>query len=314
MRVIVRIAVLLLVVVVAGAVGVLANLAHSRRDQPRGIHGSIPAPPPDDSGSARLVGAETGSAGRAVDSFSPADQYSLIDWVQDSGEAGGIDQATVAGPHPRSLGDGPVEAGDILQLSGWAGDPVLGIRFTTVVFTACGKVIGAAAVTMERPEITRWVHPNLSPAGWTARLAVAHLPACDNVAIRAWAVHAARFIYPLEGRVSLSLPDADHLAAVPVTAGAAVMRPDEQPRLDRAAVSVGADGAVLRRCANSGCEAVGTLAEGVHASAVLDRRGAWTLIVAENQAGWLETPTDDTAEPAAIDDPVNPAAETPPPS
>lgn len=298
MRLIVRFSLLSAVVVVFGSVGALAHLTKERLMATSGVSGLVPPPPlPDPAATSRLVGVGDGESGQLVDSFAPADHYPLISWVQDTAEAGGIDHASTAGQRLHEQADGAVTE-DVLLLSGWAGDPVLGIRFETVLFAACGKVVGAAPVTLDRPEIARWVHPNLSPAGWTARLAMAHMPTCEDPTLRAWAVHAGRFVYPLQGRVPLAIKgavegaedEADTAQAPAAFPGAPLLQPHERPQLERASVSVGENGAVLRRCADATCEPVGTLNEGVHASAVLDRRGVWTLIVAETQAGWLETP------------------------
>ncbi|MFA7428834.1 MAG: hypothetical protein WCZ23_01625 [Rhodospirillaceae bacterium] len=231
----------------------------------------------------------------SVDSIRPDDARPLDQWRLDTAEGGVMSHVSIAGPQPLALGSRSLDDGDVLLAVGWAGEPLLGVPFRYVVFSVCGSVVGAVQAGEPRPDVTRHVHPNLTAPGWTARLAVAHLPRCDRPVLKAWAAHSGGILYPLEGEQTLALrppPDAEEYGPPlppPSVAGRPPLSVDTLPPFDRRTIEVAAPrGALLRRCASADCEPVGGVAFGQHAAMILDdSNDDWVLLVADGQAGWL---------------------------
>lgn len=225
-----------------------------------------------------------------VDSIVTAEAGELDTWRLDTAESGVVSHVSVAGPQPRALDARPLTDDDILVAVGWVGEPLLGVPFRHVVFSLCDRVVAAVKAGEDRPDVTRHVHPNLTSPGWSARLAVAHLPRCDAPVLQAWAAHSGGILYPLEGVWPVTFAPREDDAPVPdALIGRAPLTPDALPPFDRRTVDVMVPrGALLRRCAAATCEAVGGVAQGSHAAMILDDANPdWVLLIADGQAGWL---------------------------
>jgi hypothetical protein len=276
-------------VIVAGCVGagLLSGIVLSP-PRPSGV--VLDMPPMPEAGRPVAVGDIVG-----VDSIAPGHARPLDQWRQDTAESGVISHISIVGPQPLALGSRPLDDSDVLLAVGWIGEPLLGIPFRHVVFSVCGMVVGAVQAGEARPDVTRHVHPNLTAPGWTARLAVAHLPRCENPVLQGWAAHSGGILYPLEGARPLTLrpaPDAAEFGPPmppPPVAGRPPLTIDALPPFDRRTIEISAPrGAVLRRCGDAGCEAVGGVPFGQHAAMILDdSKPNWVLLVADGQAGWL---------------------------
>lgn len=226
---------------------------------------------------------------RVYDGFAPSQQTALRDWQLQAGEAGSLDHISIAGADPSALGLRPIGDGDILAVTGWAGDPRIGLRYPWVAFSLCGAVVGAVRVEEPRPAITRLVHPNLRAPGFSAHLPVALLPRCsDNgvATLSAYAVLEENHLVPLAGRIPLLLPPGPP-AAVGEAASPPPLTPQTLPRLDRQTITLAAPGANLRACPDRACEEVGGLGAGRHSVLLLDQINGWRLLKGESQAGWI---------------------------
>lgn len=179
------------------------------------------------------------------------------------------------------------EDGAVLVVSGWAGDPGLGLRIPRVGIGACGTIVASVAVEGERHDVRATVHPQLDRPGWTARIFADHLPKCEGRTLEAYAFLPG-------GRVLAKL--AIEQGALPALTGlgaetdgpSALFRPGDLsgPELGRARVAVPQS---LRRCAATDCAETARLPRGDHVVVVLDRRDGWALIKSADseRAGWL---------------------------
>lgn len=241
-----------------------------------------PGPPSPGVVSGEMPALAVAPADVAVSGFAAQDQYRLSEWTLDYGEAGYVERA-VSGGAP-VLG-ASLALSDTIELSGWAGDPLIGIRFSHVLATLCGQVVGAAPVQDPTPGVARTIHRNLSDAGWHLRLPVSLLPRCDAPVLGVVAVRDGRFAYPLRGDYPLFLPS--ETVRTPATDVAKVIRPSDLPFLERQTVTVIGKGTTARRCGASDCAPVGTLAKGEYRVAVVERRQGWALLVSPTVSGWV---------------------------
>lgn len=287
--------VLLVIVFVAfAALGALGRLVVLRLED-SGVAGDD-MPPPAAAGAAAsgdvppAGAAEMAAGGEAAFAhFAPDAVYPLDAWSLEEALAGAIDHVSIAGPRPGALDSRRLSAADTLLMAGWAGEPVLGMPLSHVLFSFCGQVFGATAVVEPRPAIRRFVHPNLAGSGWSARLAVAALPRCsadEAPILRAWGARDDRILYPLEG-VTLLAPPEGRAVTSAIPPGRAVLRPDDLPPLERRRLEVTQDGAAVRACPRIDCTQTGRLAAGPVDAVLLDHAGRWTLLVAGDVAGWL---------------------------
>jgi hypothetical protein len=180
------------------------------------------------------------------------------------------------------------EDGAVLAVSGWAGDPGLGLRIPYVGVGACGTIVASVKVDLPRPDVRQNVHPNLERAGWQARIFAAHLPDCADRRLEAYAfLPGGRALARLESAASIpdGLGAANAYAAMP----AALVRPAdlESPAMLR--VRVNAARTTLRRCAGDPCAETASLARGEHRVTLLEKRDGWALIHVQGseRAGWL---------------------------
>jgi hypothetical protein len=277
---------LLVVVVVFASVG--AGARYAMQVMPSSYHGSTS----DISHGARVGGPliATPRPSPAVvngpmEGLAPQDHYPLTRWTLDEARAGEVSQAFIAGPEPAPLGSRVLAADDVLLLSGWAGDALLGLRFERVVFSLCEKVVGWAMVDQPRPDVVRYIHPNLTGSGWTARLPVALLPRCPGAFLSVWAAGPTGVLYPLQGAVPLS-----HMPAMVkgwAPPGGPMLSPEDMPRLARSTLDVFPPGADLRRCPGADCQAVASLKAGTQLAARLEHADGWSLVITQGKAGWI---------------------------
>jgi hypothetical protein len=217
-----------------------------------------------------------------MEGLAPTDHYPLAQWTLDHALAGDVSQAFIAGPEPVPLGSRPLAGDDVLLLSGWAGDPLVGLRFERVVFSLCQQVVGWAPVTQARPDVVRYMHPNLTGAGWSARLPVALLPRCSAALLTTWAAGPMGVLYPLQGAVPI--PRLPPMLQAWMPDGAPLLRPEDMPRLRRSTLEIRPPGASLRRCPGATCTPVVNLNAGPRLAARLEHSAGWSLVILQKQA------------------------------
>lgn len=217
-----------------------------------------------------------------VTAFAPGDQYPLTDWTLDYGEAGYLARLTLKGD---PLAGRRLGLADTLEVAGWAGDSLIGIRFSHVLAAVCGRVVGVAPVQEPTPDIGRTIHANLSAAGWSLRLPVELLPRCDRPVLTVLAVRDGKFAYPLRGEQPLLLPP--ETVKAPAAATTKPLRPGDLPFLERQPLTLTAKSTTVRRCGASDCAPVGSLPAGEYSVAVLDRQKGWALLVTPTLSGWV---------------------------
>lgn len=212
----------------------------------------------------------------AVDSRGRDDAYPVWLWAPASTETsvGRIEETTVEG--------------DVLALSGWAGDMSLGLRMSDVLLVACNRVIATVPVSQPRDDIVAR-HPNLTTAGWSARLALADLGPCRKPDVTAYGV--ARFgnvLFPVEGAVpapsgaGTGLPAGIQLARLP-----GAMRSPERAEAPVRVVNLSGEGIALRRCGRDQCAVIGRLPAGRQRLVILDSQSGWQLVAnSGGSAGW----------------------------
>lgn len=302
----------MLLVLAAVVVGLSLGAQMAQRQaqmiEPSRVGGPIPRPPaaPQPLPDAARPG-QGAVAVEARQALAPADRYPLTAWDIDGTRAGYIEHVSIAGPEPRPLGS--LRADDVLLVTGWAGDAEFGMRYSHVLLVSCSQVVGIAAVDQPRPDIAATVHPRLGSSGWSALLPAALLPRCDDATLKAWAVRDARYAYPLEGGVVLSLPP----EATPpeVIAAPPVVRPGSLPPVRTGTVEVTVAAANLRRCSSTDCAIVGAIDGGRHPVAVLERDGGWYLLLTRSVIGWVAGDLFHFVEPGSEPppEPVKPKAE-----
>ncbi|MFC7453086.1 SH3 domain-containing protein [Insolitispirillum peregrinum] len=235
--------------------------------------------------------------------FTPQAIYPLARWHGTDDRGGEVLSAEIAAdltpgtPRRASpLTSRPLSDQDDILLAGWAGDPILGMRFRDVIISLCDQVIGSTAVHESSPAIARTVHPNLTSAGWRARLPVAFLPRCPQPVLQVWAISAGGYAYPVQGRYALALPPSDARLLLPTDRlrFAAPIVPESQPPLHRTTLHVTGTGANLRRCGQTSCAVTSVLVGGDYPAVVLDRRHGWTLVLISDNSdrgGWISDGT-----------------------
>lgn len=214
---------------------------------------------------------------------------SLVDWAPATARAGHLDNSTLSGIDipAAKIGARTMTNDDVIDLSGWAGLVSRGMRIKDVLLTVCDQVVGRSPVNGTRPDVAQNVHPNLSISGWSARIAVAHLPRCNGSKLKAWAVSPfGGVIWQLEGDVPLNLPPAgqSHHALTEIS------KPLDRSAIGPAIpiqVDVGGRIVNLRRCGDTDCEVVGRVKNGRYTVYIVEEQNGWTLIQFGNVAGWI---------------------------
>ena len=242
---------------------------------------------------AEPVAAETPAdavpAARPTVAYPPLLQYPLSSWNAIDFRGGFIDRAALlpgGGPVDRAAARLP--RGTALELSGWAGHSSYGMRSRTVLFAACGRVVGHAATGEARPDVGRSVHPNLAQSGWTATLAVDALPTCDKPVLSAWAVApVGRNIFPLAGGLAISLAPRGPDPGPDYATGPATYRPADNPPAEPVSLRARKGEAPLRRCGSVSCDLVSRLPATPTPGFIIERHDGWALVQAGEKAGWV---------------------------
>jgi hypothetical protein len=223
---------------------------------------------------------------RTVDSSATA--YPLSNWqiAPAPARGGAIERARILGRADASQ-QGNLRQDDLLEITGWAGDPALGMRVSKVVLSACDQIFASAAVGRPRPDIATSVHRNLGESGWVAEVLLGHVPRCDNTVVRAWAVAPGRPLL-LEIEAELPLP-AEPRPVTPlpaVTLRSPLAGPPTEP-LSPSTFLILDKSAPLRSCGAGDCAVVATLAQGRNDGYLIERSGDWVLIAVGSNAGWI---------------------------
>jgi len=220
-----------------------------------------------------------------VDSLPPG--YALDTWQRARGAAGKIESITLTTEEPlpsRALNDG-----DVIEMSGWAGDSDLGARAAFVAIAICGRVIATPAVDGQRPDIARDVHPNLGRSGWRARVAIAHVPRCADAKLEILApMGPFPFAVPLDGARTLTLAAGGTAPSLRGPAAPLRRAPTAAPEPRRLTVQ-GTGNINLRRCASTECSVLGALRAGVHQAIVVENTADWLLVAVPTAgaSGWI---------------------------
>ena len=221
--------------------------------------------------------------------FDSAIAYPLDSWSVEGTAAGWFDGVTQQGKDLAAGGTLSISQGDVIEARGWAGDPILGMRFPSVLLVVCGRVIASVPVSEPRADVGRNVHPNLMNAGWRAVLAISDFPRCGSMVLRAYGVAPARrIVFPLTGEFTLEAPGATEGVDLDVVRIGSVLRPEDIPAApETAQISIKAARANLRRCGDAKCEVAGGLSAGQHEIAILDETKDWLLVYSSKGTGWL---------------------------
>ncbi len=223
-----------------------------------------------------------------VNSLEPENTYPLDRWSPMKIPAGYIDAVMIGGTPPARLAIRPLNNDDVLQVTGWAGHRDLGMRMKSVLFSLCGKVVGGAEVAGSRPDVADIVHPNLGRSGWTAWLAVAHLPRCGQATLNAWGVAPfGTLLWPLVGDFSLALPAKPSQPPKAFTTWFRPPTPDRAAQPNLVTVKVRARVVNLRKCGSTACDVVGKIGKGEHKAFLVETVKDWSLIQFEEKSGWL---------------------------
>ncbi|MGE0096075.1 MAG: hypothetical protein AB7M05_03190 [Alphaproteobacteria bacterium] len=219
-------------------------------------------------------------------SYLPAAQYPAAEWRRIESQAGYVDSVTIASTGAK-LSDSVLKATDTLNVSGWVGDPALGLRFKDVVFAVCGKIVGHTKVGTPRPDVAKIVHPHLTPSGWQAKLYVGYLPRCPGASLLVFGVvPGSMTVVTVGDPVPLKLPAAEKLPAN-APKGATLFTPRNVSAARFTSVDVLTDNAELRRCGASNCATVGQVSKGRYQGHIAEEADGWVLLILSDKAGWL---------------------------
>lgn len=176
---------------------------------------------------------------------------------------------------------------DLVEMSGWAGDPVLGMRVRAVLFSACDRIFASVPVDTDRPDIASSVHRNLTRSGWKVKFLIAHVPRCERVEVRVWAAAPGRrLLLPFEATLPLpAVPAA--VDRLPATRPRGALAQPPTQILEPKFITVPGPGALtLRSCGAADCQSVGSIARGRHPGFVVEAGPEWSLIAVGQRAGW----------------------------
>ncbi|MBI3506057.1 MAG: hypothetical protein HY059_14550 [Proteobacteria bacterium] len=205
--------------------------------------------------------------------------YPLTAWRIGQAAGGWID---ALGDSAKTLGDG-----DILEISGWAGDSELGWRARNVAIAVCGEVVASVKVDRPRPDVARAAHPNLDISGWRARIAIAHVPRCEEPRLQVVAqLGDGKFALPLMGARPLALAPAGGPRPDLLAPPAPLAPPERETELRAIRLAANTN---VRRCAGAQCEQRGQLPAGTYRALVAEENGDWMLVTvpSNNLAGWI---------------------------
>lgn len=290
------------VVLVLGIALAYRLLAPAGRDAPLPLAGPTAPSPPYIKGIAETPPAPARAAAPAqavapaphprvtVDSQGTGAGYPLAAWRTQSQAAGWFDSVELGGTAVTIGAVARLRADDVLHAQGWAGDAELGMRLPHVLLVVCDTVVASVPVNISRPDVAKAVHPHLERSGWRAALFAGDLPMCETMVLRAYGVAPARrLIFPLSGEVTLAVSDAAAgSSAVDVERRGPALRPEAIPEAPPSMrITIQAARANLRRCGDTACPVVGSLAAGEHDALVLDESPEWLLVFSGQGTGWL---------------------------
>jgi hypothetical protein len=223
-----------------------------------------------------------------VNSFNGDDVTSMKGWQLETIVSGNVDEILIDGTEPQKLGTRPLTNNDVLQIKGWAGNTALGMRMHHVLVSMCQKIIAHTPVMDRRPDIADKVHPNLVLSGWTAWIAVAHLPRCEAPEIRFWAAGAvAPVLSPVNGWKRMALPSTDTEPEKTFYTDGKPLRPQNLPEPISIVLNIPGGRANLHHCADQDCRVVSTRRKGRHLAFIADTAHDWALIQFRDTSGWL---------------------------
>jgi len=223
-----------------------------------------------------------------VDSFQISAQTSVEGWKTLTDPAGRLDQIILKSSGLALQENVPLESDELIDVQGWAGDPNLGIQYREILFSMCGKFVGRAQVSYDRPDVAKVFHPNLMRSGWHAELYVGDLPRCEDPKLSAWAVlrNVPETLFPLVNQVRLvakenSRPGLERFSAqIPI--GEDFFRPFTKSHVEIKVIR-----ANLRRCGNTECNVVEKIDRGNYEAIVLEKAAGWSLLLFSDRSGWL---------------------------
>lgn len=213
----------------------------------------------------------------------------LSDWQTDARKTmGWVDSASLftAAGAPRQ--PAALTNEDLLVVSGWAGEMDIGVRIHRVLLVVCDRVVGTVAVDLPRPDVAEKVHTNLARSGWTAKLAVGHLPRCPDAALTAWGTNrSGNALFPLAGRVQVSLPPLDPLLSLKHFTSPPVFAPGDDPPAPVRAVTFPAKKTPLLRRPAGDAMVSDHVDGGRYTVTVLENTPDWLQVVVGDKAGWV---------------------------
>lgn len=226
-----------------------------------------------------------------VDSYAPDGFLDLNDWKQGKQLSGYFDSVSLNGVIlANNASPTLTDSNDILTLNGWAGEVNVGIRYPFVLASVCGVIVGHSAVTGERMDVAKTVHPNLTVSGWRMRIAAASLPTCEDSTIRVWGVAPGptRLILPLNGRFSIKYdPVLSNASETALMRFAAPLTLEMMPPVVSLTLKVTANTLNIRRCGAAKCAITGKIRKGVWPVVKMDESVDWLLIATPDRAGWV---------------------------
>ena len=212
----------------------------------------------------------------------------LKNWEQATVIAGNVDRVLIDGPEPQDLKTRALTNEDILQISGWAGNTSLGMRMRYVLISMCKEIIGHAPILDRRSDIAETVHPNLILSGWTAWVAVSHLPRCEDPRLRFWAMEAhTATISPLTNWHKINLPKTSIKPKRSFYTDGNPLKPERISKPIPVVLRIFNDQVNLHYCADADCRIIGTQAKGKYLAFIADTSHDWALIQFRQSSGWL---------------------------
>jgi len=268
----------------SGITGVLDESSLLPADEQIVVVGAVPMNQGDTSSAVAVPRSSVSGQGEGLLTgvLAPDSQYAVSEWTIGPGEAGYLERVLING-QPADPG-GTVAPDATLFLSGWAGDPAIGIRYSHVLVTVCGKVVATTGVGEPTPSVARFVHANLGSAGWVARLPAAALPRCPDAVLGALALRGGVVAHRLQGNFPMILqPGGNPSSAGPF---APVLRPGsiKAPRLESIRIR---DRVGLRSCPDTTCPVLENIAKGPHRATLLEHVNGWRLILSAQGNGWI---------------------------
>lgn len=228
-----------------------------------------------------------------VDSYPASAARPLADWQTDPRKTmGWVDAASLLSVTGTPRDPANMTNEDILVITGWAGEMDIGVRIHRVLLVACDRIIGTATVSLPRPDVAEKIHPNLTRSGWSAKLAVGHLPRCPESALTAWGANrTGKVLFPLAGRVQLPLPPIDPLLSLKHFISPKAFTPgDDPPSPVRHVTFPARKTPLLRRPARD--SAVSDEVDGGrYPATILEDTPDWLQVVVGDKAGWVARST-----------------------